>query len=374
MRVGVIGAGVMVSDIAPLFSNAGNEVVLVDISEEALKKAMSKNFDEAKPKLEEAGILQKEDPIRDISYTTSYKFLEGCSFIVEIISEDLDEKRKLMERVEEIVSKDCVIVSNSSSYTISEISEGMERPERTASMHFSNPPILRELAEISGGERTGDETLETTLQVAKDIGKTSVVPDRECRGLVLNRILMMITVSTSYLFADGASPMEIDASFRELGSERGIFEIDDMVGLDLMPNIHESFYEAYGERFQPHEDFAKNLSEMIDENKLGKKTGEGFYKWEGGEPVIPEASSGIDLTGILASMVNEGYRIIEDGVADKGRINKIYKLASSSSIGIFTFLDVFSPEEFKEKLEELYDKWETEAFKPTEGFLEDIKD
>ncbi len=373
MKVGVIGAGLMGSDIACLFSNAGNETVLMDVSEEALKKAIS-NFDEASSQLEEAGIAREEELIKNICYTTSHKFLEGSNFVVEAITEDLDAKRKLMGELEKTVSEDCIIASNSSTFTISEISKDMEHPERAVLMHFSNPPILRELAEVARGEKTSDETLEATLEIAEDIGKTPVVPDKECRGLILNRILTMGAVATSYLYADGVKPAEIDATFREFGSPHGIFEIMDLVGLDLLLKVQDSFCEVYGERFRMHEDFNKKLNEMVEENKLGKKTGEGFYQWEGREPLIPETDPEYDLRGYVAPAVNEGYRIIEDGVADKEKINKTYKLASGSPMGVFELLNLISLDEMKEKLDELYDKWEKPMFEPADALLEELKD
>lgn len=373
MKVGVIGAGVMGSDIACMFSNAGHKVVLVDLSEGALKEAMS-NCDIASRQLEEAGLLQGENFIKNISYTTSFEFLEDSSFVIESITEDLDVKREVMAKLEEILSKDCVIATNTSSYTVSEISKEMKNPERTVLMHFSNPPILRELAEVARGERTSEKTVETALEMAEDIGKTPVVPEKECRGFVLNRILAMGMVAASYFYAEGVKPVEIDSPLRELGSPNGVFEIMDLVGLDLLPKIRDNFCEVYGERFQPHEDFSEKVNGMIEEEKLGKKTGEGFYRWKNGKPVIPKPDSEFDLEGIIAPIVNEGYRMVGDGIADKEKVNQTYKLASGSPLGLFELLNLISLEEMKEILEELYEKWEKPMFKPADAFLEEIGD
>lgn len=148
----------MGSRIAPLLSNAGHNVTQVDIDEDALEKAM-KTRSKKVSKIEEAGIRKRNEICSNIGYSTSLDSLSDSRFTIEAITENLNAKRELMDRLEEIVSDDCVIASNSSSFTISEIAEDMEHPERTVLFHFSNPPILRDFVEIAKGERTTVETL-----------------------------------------------------------------------------------------------------------------------------------------------------------------------------------------------------------------------
>lgn len=367
LKVGVVGAGVMGSDIAVLLANAGYRVTLVDVKKQALKEAMD-SLDDSVSQLREAEILMNGDPSSNINYTSSHKFLNKSELVIEAITEKLDLKRKLMVRLEEIVSNDCVIATNTSSYTVSEITERMDQPERTVLMHFSNPPILRDFVEIAKGEKTLSETFDFALETADKIRKPPIVPKKECRGYILNRLLGAGMVSSAYEYAEGGKPEEIDATFKELGSPLGIFEMMDMIGIDVALYVQENFEEVYGERFELPELFKEKVESMIKEEKLGKKTGEGFYKWKCREATIPETSSEYDITGIIASVINEAFREKEDGISDKETINRTYKLAAGAPVGIFELGDLISFKELKSELEELYEKRRTVYSNPLNNF------
>lgn len=372
MRVGVVGAGVMGSDIAILFANAEHRVTLVDVRKQALKDSMA-SLGNPVSQLREAEILMNEDLSSNISYTTSHQFLDRSELIIEAVTEKLDVKRKLMNRLEGIVSKDCIVATNTSSYTVSELAEEMKHPERTVLMHFSNPPILRDFVEIAKGEETSKETFDSALEIADKIRKTPIVPGGECRGYILNRLLGAVMVSSAYEYAEGGNPEEIDATFKELGSPLGIFEMIDLVGVDVAYYIQENFEEVYGERFEFPELFQKEIETMMKEEKLGKKKGEGFYKWEDGKAIMPETSPEYDVTGIIASVVNEAFREIEDGIGDRETINRAYKLAAGAPMGVFEMEDLIPFKELKNELKELYEKRENSLFMPTERLLKCIR-
>lgn len=370
MKVGVVGAGVMGADIALLLSNVGHEVTQVDISAKALKKAETTCHNRIL-QLDEAGIREEEKICSNISYTISIESLDDSEFVIEAIVERLNAKRKLMKRLEKLISSNCVIATNTSSYMVSEVAENMKHPERVVLMHFSNPPILRDFVEVAKGRATSDETLNFALKIAGDIRKTPIVPQKECRGYILNRLLTAGLIATSWDYAEGARPEVIDATYRSLGSPTGVFELIDLIGIDVVYYVYKNFREFYGKRFDLQEDFLKMIESMIDEGRLGKKSGEGFYKWENGKAKIPETTPGYDLTGVVASVVNEAFRIIEDGIGDRETVNKTYMLAAGAPVGVFDLGELVGFEKMKDRLGELYSTRKNELFKPANTFIEE---
>ncbi len=373
MEIGVIGAGRMGAEIAPLFANAGHRVFLVDIDEDALKKAIT-HIDEAVSQLEETGILKGEDISSKICYTTSQQFLDNCKFVIEAIIENLGAKRKLMNDIEKVVPEDCFIATNSSTYTPTEVAKNMKYSERTILMHFSTPPILRDFVEIAKGEDTLDETLNFTLDLAEDIEKTPVVLEKESRGFISSRLAATVLIASAYDYAEGTPIEEIDASFRAQGGSSGIFEALDSIGLDMGYQVCQSLQEAHGDRFKLPEKFSNLVEEKIEERKLGMKSGEGIYEWENGETKFPNnVPSDHDMTGIFAPLVNEGFRLVEEGVADKETVNRAFKLAQDAPAGVFEIGELFGFDTLKKKLEELYNKRENELFNPTKMLLEEVE-
>lgn len=367
LKVGIGGAGLMGSDIAALFSNVGHDVIIFDIKEKALEEAEG-GLDGSISQLRQAKLLENEGLSQNLRTSTSIEDFEGCDFVLEAIAEDLGKKREFMKNLENVVSPNCKIATNTSSYTVTEIGKDMKHQERLALMHFSNPPILRDLVEITGNEKTSKNTLEFVLNQGEKIGKTPIIPEGECRGYILNRLLGAGMTAVSYNFANGEKPAEIDKTFKELGSPSGIFELMDLVGLDLILKIAENFQEVYGERFEPHDDFLQRIEKLVEKGEVGKKAGKGFYRWRVGESLMPEGSADKDLTGIIASVVNEGFRIVEDGIGSKEKVGKTYKLGSGSPMGLFELFDLISINEMKKELENLHNRWKNELFKPTEAF------
>ncbi len=364
-----MGAGTMGTDISAMLSNAGHSVTLVDVKEKALQNARKKHKKIA-ARLKKAEILKEKEIPSNMTYTNSFEGLKDCIFVIEAVDEDLEVKKSVMGDLEDIISKNCVIATNTSTYTVTEIVKHMEYPNRTVLMHFAYPPISRDFVEVAKGNKTSDKTLDFTLERAKDIDKTPIVPKKEYRGYILNRLLTAGMVATSYEYVEGGKPEEIDATFKELGSPSGIFETLDSRGLDNIYQVCKNLQEAYGERFKIPEKFSKLLEKKIKRGKLGKKTGEGIYKWENGEPEIPEAPADYDMEGIFAALINEGFRVVEDGVANRENVARAFKLAQEPPAGIFELGEMLGYKEVRKKLEVLYDERENELFEPTESLIE----
>ncbi|MCX8172253.1 MAG: 3-hydroxyacyl-CoA dehydrogenase family protein [Archaeoglobaceae archaeon] len=352
--IGIAGAGTMGSAISALFANAGYEVVLYDVSVDALKKAESRNKKEHLLELEKAG-LKKRENLENIVYTTKISRLRGCSFVLESIKEDLDTKIEFFKRIAKIC-KNSIFATNTSSFTPLEISKGSKVD--LFLFHFSNPPIEMPLVEISG---EGD--VSKLVEYAEKIGKKPIVLKKQCRGHVLNRILAALGISLGYVLKQ-ADPYEVDASIKQLGAKYGVFEIFDRIGLDIALDVLKSLEEVYP-RFKV--DFVKEtLRSFVEAGKLGKKTGEGFYKWIGEEPIVEKVENYADVVILFAVMINEAFRIVEDDIADKDTVNEVWRLASLSP-GIFDIAEILGKEKILKELNKAFEETKMEIFKPAKS-------
>lgn len=361
-KVGIIGAGLMGSDIAALFANAGFEIVLVDKDKTALQKAEEKNKKESLQELEKADLKKRTEITSLINYTTKLEKIKNSSFLIEAIVDKLEAKINLMESLEKIIDGKTPIGTNTSTLTAKEISNEMKNPERVVLFHFANPGILRKPVEISG-EKATTEAKEKASEMAEKIGKEPVLLNKERRGNCLSRMSAAIKCAGSWQLLN-AKPESIDKAAKELGFDNGPAELLDLIGIDLHLDTVANLSEEYGDKFKPPEEVRERMEEMIDSGKLGKKTGEGFYKWEDEQPIIPEPELKSDITPIIAALVNEAHKIVQDDIADREKVDKVLKLGSGGSLGPFDVGKMFGEEELQEALEEKYQETNSELFKP----------
>ncbi|WP_456468780.1 3-hydroxyacyl-CoA dehydrogenase family protein [Archaeoglobus sp.] len=247
VKVGVIGAGTMGAAIAALFANADYDVVLVDVSEEALKKAKERHEGEILRELKEVGLKKRDEITSKIEYTLDLEDVKDCSFVVEAVVEKLPAKIELLEKLEQLLGEDCIIATNTSSFTPSELAVKLKRPEKFTLFHFSNPPIVREIVEV-GGETVGEDFLQKVVDVVKSIGKEPVVLRKDSRGHIFNRFLCSAVAAVGWDFRK-FSPPQVDAAMKNLGSPAGFFELLDYIGMDVLLMVQDSLIEAHGGRF-----------------------------------------------------------------------------------------------------------------------------
>ncbi len=364
-KVGIIGAGLMGSDIAALFANAGFQVALIDKDKSALEKAEKKHKKETLEELEDAGLKKRDEITSLIDYTRDIETVKNSAFVVEAILDKLEAKINLMDSLENIIDKKTVIGTNTSTLTAKGISKEMENPERVVLFHFANPGILRKLVEISGDKATR-EAKEKAAEMAEEIGKEPVLLNKERRGNCLSRMSAAIKCAGSWELLD-SKPESIDKAAEELGFDNGPVELLDLIGIDLHLDTVANLSEEYDDKFKPPEEIRERMEKMIESGKVGKKAGEGFYKWEGEKPIIPEPGLKSDITPIIAALVNEAHKIVQDGIADRGKVDKVLKLGSGGSLGPFDVGEMFGEEELQEALEEKYRETGSELFKTAEN-------
>jgi len=278
-RAVVLGAGTMGNGIAQVCAQAGIEVVLFDINDDAVATGLE-NIKRMLAKAVEKGKASPEDVAATMSrLSTSTDLIascEGAQLVVEAIPEKLELKQSVMAQIESAVATDCLIASNTSSLSITKISAGMNHPQRFLGMHFFNPVPLMALLEVVVGEQTDATNCDLAVELSKRLGKEPIVV-QDAPGFASSRLGVCIGLEAMRMVEDGvASAADIDKAM-ELGYRHpmGPLRLTDLVGLDVRLGIAEYLCEKLGDRFAP----PQILRDMVAAGKLGKKSGEGFYKW-----------------------------------------------------------------------------------------------
>ena len=280
-RVGVVGAGTMGLGIAQVFALAGYEVRLFDglagVAEAALGRIRA-NLQEGVDR----GKVTPETKQRTLTSLSAVKVLEeaaeGADVVVEAVPENLELKLDLFAALGRICRPEALLASNTSSLSLTRIAAGAARPERVLGLHFFNPPHKMKLLEVVRGRETSEATLETALGLARRLGKESIVV-RDSPGFATSRLGVALGLEAMRMVQEEvASPEDIDKAMElGYGHSMGPLRVSDLVGLDVRLSIAETLQrELDTPRFQP----PRILLDKVREGKLGKKSGEGFYRWE----------------------------------------------------------------------------------------------
>jgi 3-hydroxybutyryl-CoA dehydrogenase len=278
-QIAVIGTGTMGRGIAYLAAVAGYETVIHDADAGALDAAKS-SIESTLQKGIERGKITREAADQAIHRLHLSADLEpavhGADLIVEAVPENLELKKDLFAQADLFCGEETILASNTSSISISLLAQSIERRDCFVGLHFFNPPHVMKLIEIVRGERTSDDTVDRVREVAEKMGKTAIVV-RDSPGFATSRLGVAIGLEAIRMLEEGvASAEDIDKAM-ELGYNHpmGPLRLTDLVGLDVRLGIAEYLSSTLGLRFDPPE----LLRRMVADGKLGKKTGEGFYRW-----------------------------------------------------------------------------------------------
>ncbi len=280
-QISILGTGTMGRGIAYLAAVAGYETVMFDAEPAALDAARAA-VESILRKGVEKGKLGEDAAVQALARVQLIPELEpavnGADLIIEAVPESLELKVELFAQADLFCSEQTILATNTSSISISQLAGNVERRDRFIGMHFFNPPHLMKLIEIVRGERTSDETVAQVREVAEKMGKTPILV-RDSPGFATSRLGVAIGLEAIRMLEEGvASAEDIDRAM-ELGYNHpmGPLRLTDLVGLDVRLGIAEYLAATLGNRFEP----PQLLRDMVRGGKLGKKSGEGFYRWPG---------------------------------------------------------------------------------------------
>ena len=323
-KAGVLGAGTMGGGIAMNFANAGIPVVIVERDQDALDRGLGvvrKNYERSRSTTPE----QVEQRMSLISGSTSKSDFADCDIVIEAVFEDMDLKQSIFRELDDICKPGAVLASNTSALDINEIATATSRPESVIGMHFFSPANVMKLLEVVRGDASSDTVVATAMAVGKRVGKVAVLVG-VCHGFVGNRMLFQRRIEADQLVLEGATPAQIDRVLYDFGFPMGPFAMSDLAGLDIGWKAEESTSSTIREL-------------MCESDRRGQKNGRGYYTYDPETRAAtpdPEVEQMIKdfaiaqgheqrevtdqevLERCLYSMVNEGAKILEEGIAIRG--------------------------------------------------------
>jgi len=330
-NITVLGSGVMGHGIAQVSATAGYNVVLRDIKQEFLDKAMGKikwSLDKlvSKEKIskeEGDAIFSRITPIVDLSDA-----VKNAELVIEVVPEIMELKKSVYAELDKVAGPEVVFASNTSTLPITEIANTTSRPEKFIGIHFFNPPQLMKLVEVIPGEKTAQAITDLTQEYVKSVNKVAVLCRKDVPGFIINRLFIPMVHEACFVKdRTGATLEEIDSAVKfKLGFPMGIFELADFTGMDV---IHKATVEMHlrdKKVINPH----PLVEKMVDDKKLGQKSGEGYYKYSDDKyervALSEELAEKCNPIQIVANILNNAAWLVSNGASDIEEIEKAAQL------------------------------------------------
>ena len=340
--VGVIGAGTMGGGIAMNFLNAGIPVKILEMKQEALDRGLGtikKNYEAQvkKGKLKEDKYAQR---MALLSTTLSYDDLKDCDLIIEAVFEEMGVKEAVFKQLDAVAKPGAILASNTSTLDVDKIASFTKRPQDVVGMHFFSPANVMKLLEVVRGKATAKDVLATVMAVGKKIKKTAVVSG-VCDGFIGNRMIERYSQQAGFLLDEGATPQQVDKAIEKFGFAMGPFRMGDLAGNDIGWAIRKRRYTEKSDM-----KYSKTADLLCEKGRFGQKTGAGWYDYQAGKRdaipsqevldmieqhrkdagITPRKISDDEIVQRLVyALVNEGAKILEEGIASKsGDIDMVY--------------------------------------------------
>jgi 3-hydroxyacyl-CoA dehydrogenase len=345
--VAVIGGGTMGAGIIYTVSNFGFRVFFKELNDDLVKKCqdqVNRIYRSAFNK----GKMTEDDVKKALSLIhggSDYKGFEKVDLVIEAVPEEVSIKKAIFEEMDRLCKPEAVFASNTSALPISELASFTKRRLKFIGMHWFNPPHVMKLIEVVPGLETSEETVHTLMAFCEKIKK---VPIRlkECAGFLVARLLGMYVNEGFWMQGEGYGPADIDQSGVDMGMLMGPFTLGDMAGWDVVHHANQTLYESYGMRFK----IPPRFQELVSSKKFGLKVGEGVYTYKRAETGPPQKIGSVSPSlnkeereilsnRFLWTMINEGVRCLDEGIANEIDIDKALQLGAGMPKGPLRWAD-----------------------------------
>ena len=360
-NITVLGSGIMGHGIAQVSAMAGYNVVLRDIEQKFLDKAIEKikwSLDKlvSKEKISENerdDIFSRIKPIVDLKDA-----VHDCDLVIEAVPEIMDLKKKVYAELDKAAGEQVIFASNTSTLPITEIANTISRPKKFIGIHFFNPPQLMKLVEVIPGQETSDEITNLTINFVKSVNKVPVTCRKDVPGFIVNRLFIPLVHEACYVMErQKIQKTEIDSAVKfNLGFPMGIFELADFTGLDV---IHKATLEMHvrdKKVILPH----PTIEQLFNEKKIGQKSGEGFYKYSDDKyeriQLSEELAEKCDPVQIIANILNNAAWLVTNNASDIDEIEKAANLGLGLKKPLFETANEIGMKKIVEELKKLSDK------------------
>ncbi|MCU0307509.1 MAG: 3-hydroxyacyl-CoA dehydrogenase [Thermoleophilia bacterium] len=332
-RLGVVGAGVMGSEIAFVAAAAGLEVMLADADPDRLEAGVGHVAGLARRRVERGRLAQDaaDALIARVRPAAGTGDLSGCDAAVEAVTERMEVKRAVLADLDRALPAGALIATNTSGLSITALGRATGRPGRVLGLHFFNPASVMRLVEVIAGDQTTPETIEEGRALAVALGKTPVLV-RECAGFLVNRVVLRGMAAAYRAVAAGADPARVDAAVVAGGpAPMGPHALADLIGIDVMDMVMRDLRAAYGDRY----DDAGRLGALLAAGRLGRKTGGGFFAAPPPE-AVPDDAARAAAAAFYAAVADEARRCVAEGVATAPDVETAVMLGAGWSAGPLT--------------------------------------
>ena len=360
-NITVLGSGIMGHGIAQISAMAGYNVVLRDIEQQFLDKAMEKikwSLDKlvSKEKISENErdkIFSRIKPIVDLKDA-----VHDCDLVIEAVPEIMDLKKKVYAELDKTAGDQVIFASNTSTLPITEIANTISRPKKFIGIHFFNPPQLMKLVEVIPGKETSNDITDLTINFVKSVNKIPVTCRKDVPGFIVNRLFIPLVHEACYVMErQKIQQTEIDSAVKfRLGFPMGIFELADFTGLDVIHKATVEMHTRDKKVILPH----PTIEQLFNEKKLGQKSGEGFYKYSDDKyeriPLSEELAQKCDPVQIIANILNNAAWLVTNNASDIDEIEKAANLGLGLKKPLFDTAKEMGIKKIVEELKKLSKK------------------
>ena len=360
-NITVLGSGIMGHGIAQVSAMSGYNVVLRDIEQKFLDKAMEKikwSLDKlvSKEKISQTQaeqIYSRIKPVIDLK-----EAVKDCQLVIEAVPEIMELKRKVYDELDKVASNDVIFASNTSTLPITEIANTTSRPNRVIGIHFFNPPQLMKLVEVIPGMQTSSEIVEKTVEFVRSVKKEPVLCKKDVPGFIVNRLFIPLVHEACYVMDRQKNQLtEIDSAVKfKLGFPMGIFELADFTGMDVIHKATVEMHQRDKKVINPH----PKIEHLYNEKKLGQKSGEGFYKYSDDKyeriPLTEDLALKCNPIQLVANILNNAAWLVTNKASDIQEIEKAAQLGLGLKKPLFETAKEYGISNIVKELESLASK------------------